>query len=123
MEQSNKPIHVTDADFKTLVLEADKPVVVDFWAAWCGPCRMIAPFVEELATEYAGKAIVAKMDTDANPQTPMNFGIMGIPTLIFFNKGQAVDRMVGVPRNPKQALTQKLDSLLAAPVSQPVAKN
>lgn len=123
MEQSNKPIHVTDADFKTLVLEADKPVVVDFWAAWCGPCRMIAPFVEELATEYAGKAIVAKMDTDANPQTPMNFGIMGIPTLIFFNKGQAVDRMVGVPRNPKQALTQKLDALLAAPVSQPVAKN
>lgn len=123
MEQSNKPIHVTDADFKTLVLEADKPVVVDFWAAWCGPCRMIAPFVEELATEYAGKAIVAKMDTDANPQTPMNFGIMGIPTLIFFNKGQAVDRMVGVPRNPKQALTQKLDALLAAPVSQPVTKN
>lgn len=123
MEQSNKPIHVTDADFKTLVLEADKPVVVDFWATWCGPCRMIAPFVEELATEYAGKAIVAKMDTDANPQTPMNFGIMGIPTLIFFNKGQAVDRMVGVPRNPKQALTQKLDALLAAPVSQPVTKN
>ena len=122
MEDITKPIHVTDADFKKLVLEADKPVMVDFWAAWCGPCRAIAPFVEELAKEYAGKAIVAKMDTDANPNTPMSFGIMGIPTLIFFNKGQLVDRMVGVPRNPKQALTQKLEAMLAS-AAQPVAKN
>ena len=107
----NGPLHVNDQDFKTTVLSAKTPVLVDFWAAWCGPCRMIAPFVEELATDYAGKAVVAKMDTDANPQTPMQYGIMGIPTLIIFQNGQEVDRIVGVV--PKAAIAKKLDAVLA----------
>jgi len=111
------PVHVSDSDFETTVLKSDKPVVVDFWAAWCGPCRMIAPFVEELATEYGDKAVVAKMDTDANPMTPTKFGILGIPTLIFFKDGKEVDRMVGVPRKPKEALRDKLEAILAAPVA------
>ena len=104
---------VNDSDWENEVLRSDKPVLVDFWAAWCGPCRMIAPYVEELAKEYAGRAVVAKMDTDANPQTPMQFGIMGIPTLIFFKNGKEVDRIVGVPRNPKMILAQKLEALLS----------
>ena len=112
-----KPVHVNDADFDTAVLKADKPVVVDFWAAWCGPCRMIAPFVEELANEYGEQAVVAKMDTDANPMTPTKFGIMGIPTLIFFKDGKEVDRIVGVPRQPKEVLRAKLDAVLKAPVA------
>src|SRR5258708_34480889 len=112
-----KPLHVSDADFETAVLKSEKPVVVDFWAAWCGPCRMIAPFVEELANEYGDKAVVAKMDTDANPMTPTKLGIMGIPTLIFFKNGKEVDRMVGVPRQPKEVLRSKLEAILKAPVA------
>lgn len=107
----NGPLHVTDQDFKTTVLNSSTPVLVDFWAAWCGPCRMIAPFVEEIAKDYAGKAVVAKMDTDANPQTPMQYGIMGIPTLIIFKNGQEVDRIVGAV--PKAAIAKKLDAVLA----------
>ena len=102
---------VSDANFETEVLKASGPVVVDFWAEWCGPCRMIAPSVEEIAKEYAGKAVVAKMDTDANPATPMQFGIMGIPTLIFFKNGKEVDRLVGAA--PKQQIAKKLDTVLA----------
>lgn len=107
----NGLVHVTDADFKTQVLESKTPVLVDFWAAWCGPCRMIAPFVEEIARDYAGKVVVAKMDTDANPQTPMQYGIMGIPTLIIFKNGQEADRIVGAV--PKAMITKKLDAVLA----------
>lgn len=107
----NGPLHVTDAEFKEKVLDSKMPVLVDFWAAWCGPCRMIAPFVEELAKEYAGKAIVAKLDTDANPQTPMSYGIMGIPTLLFFKNGQVVDRIVGAV--PKAVIAKKLDAVIA----------
>jgi len=111
------PVHVNDSDFEQVVLGSDKPAVVDFWAAWCGPCRMIAPFIEDLAKEYADTALVAKMDTDANPMTPTRYQIMGIPTLIFFKDGHEVDRMVGVPRQPREALRAKLDALLAAPVA------
>jgi len=118
--ENHKPVHVNDADFEAQVLKSELPAIVDFWAAWCGPCRMIAPFVEELANEYDGKALVAKMDTDANPMTPTKFGIMGIPTLIFFKGGKEVDRMVGVPRQPKEALRAKLEAILSAPASEPV---
>ncbi|MBI4787585.1 MAG: thioredoxin [Chloroflexi bacterium] len=107
----NAPLHVTDAEFGKMVLESKSPVLVDFWAAWCGPCRMIAPFVEEIARDYSGRAVVAKMDTDANPQTPMKYGIMGIPTLIIFKDGREADRIVGAV--PKAMITRKLDAVLA----------
>jgi thioredoxin 1 len=116
MSNVNGPVHVTDSEFEKVVLSSKIPVLVDFWAAWCGPCRMIAPYVEELAKDYGEKALIAKMDTDANPQTPMKYGIMGIPTLIVFKDGKEVDRQVGVPRRPKEALMSKLDSALAATV-------
>jgi thioredoxin 1 len=116
MSSVNGPVHVTDSEFEKVVLNSKIPVLVDFWAAWCGPCRMIAPYVEELAKDYGEKALIAKMDTDANPQTPMKYGIMGIPTLIIFKDGKELDRQVGVPRRPKEALMSKLDTALAVTV-------
>ena len=112
MSSTNGPIHVTDSEFDQVVLKSEVPVLVDFWAAWCGPCRMIAPYVEELAKEYGEKAVIAKMDTDSNPQTPMKYGVMGIPTLIIFKDGKEVDRQVGVPRQPKLVLKTKLDAVV-----------
>jgi thioredoxin len=105
-------VHVSDAEFEKVVLKSQVPVLVDFWAVWCGPCRMIAPYVEELAKEYGDRALFVKMDTDANPQTPMRYGIMGIPTLIIFKDGKEVDRQVGVPRQPKEILKNKLEAAL-----------
>jgi thioredoxin 1 len=101
-----QPFHVTDASFESEVLDSSEPVLVDFWAEWCGPCKMIAPIVEELAKEYAGKLKVAKLDADANPNTMQAYGIMGIPTLILFRDGQEVERIVGFM--PKERLVQKL---------------
>ncbi len=106
-------LQVTDANFKDEVLNADQPVLVDFWAAWCGPCRMIAPTIEELSGEFDGKAKVAKMDVDHNPQTPMQYGIRSIPTLLFFKDGQVVDQLIGAVS--KKALTDKLNDLVAQP--------
>lgn len=102
---------VTDATFQDEVLQSDLPVLVDFWAAWCGPCRVIAPTIEELASEYEGRAKVVKLDVDANPQTAMAFNIRSIPTLLLFKGGRPVDQMVGVV--PKPMLAQKLDALAA----------
>jgi len=103
-------LHLEDATFDEVVLGAELPVLVDFWAPWCMPCRMLAPTIEEIAREYAGRLIVAKMNTDENPATPGKFGIMGIPTLILFKNGQEVERVVGV--RPKQALIKQFEAHL-----------
>lgn len=104
-------LQVTDQNFDQVILNGGKPAMVDFWAAWCGPCRMIAPHVEALAQEYAGRAIVAKVDVDANRQTAIRFGIQSIPTLLFFKNGQLVDRVVGAV--DKKELQRKLEALLS----------
>lgn len=104
-------IQFTDANFEELVLKSDKPVLVDFWAEWCGPCRVVGPIVEELSKEYEGKAVIGKVDVDSNPNISMQFGIRNIPTLLVFKGGQIVDKQVGAV--PKNILAQKLDAQLA----------
>lgn len=104
-----KAIELTDANFEE-ILNSDQPVLVDFWAEWCGPCKMIGPLVEELAGEYDGKAIIAKVDVDANPGISAKFGIRSIPTLLFFKGGEIVDKQVGAV--PKSVLAQKIDAQL-----------
>jgi len=103
-------IEVNDANFEEVVLQSDVPVIVDFWAEWCGPCRMVGPIVEELAEEYKDKVIVAKMDVDSNPSIPSKLGIRNIPTILFFKGGQQVDKQVGAV--PKTVISQKIDALL-----------
>nr|MBP7170643.1 thioredoxin [Bacteroidales bacterium] len=99
-----------DANFDELVLNSGKPAMVDFWAEWCGPCRMIAPYVEQMAEEYKDKAVVAKVDVDSNPGIAARYGIRNIPTVLFFKNGQMVDKQVGAV--PKNALVAKLEALL-----------
>lgn len=101
---------VTDDTFESLIINAESPALVDFWATWCGPCRIIAPHVEALAEEYSGKAVVAKLDVDTNRDTAIKFGIQSIPTLLFFKGGKVVDRVVGAA--DKRTLKEKLDSLV-----------
>lgn len=107
----SKPVHVTDADFEDVVLKSDKPVLVDFWAQWCGPCLAIAPALEELAGEYGDKVVIAKIDVDNNQKYPMEYRVMNIPTMLFFKGGEVVDKQVGAV--PKSVLKQKLDAQLA----------
>ncbi|HPF93813.1 MAG TPA: thioredoxin [Tenuifilaceae bacterium] len=101
---------ITDANFEELVLKSDKPVLLDFWAEWCGPCRMIAPFVEQMAEEFEGRAVIGKVDVDNNPGVASKFGIRNIPTVLFFKNGEIADKQVGAV--PKNALVAKLEALL-----------
>jgi thioredoxin 1 len=103
-----KPIAVTDADFASAVEQKQGLTVVDFWATWCGPCRMIAPILEQLVDEYAGKAHIAKLDVDANPQAAARYGVRSIPTLLFFKDGKLVDQVIGaVPKAQIEAKMQQ----------------
>lgn len=105
-----RPVEVTDADFDQVVLSAGAPVLVDFWASWCAPCRTVGPIVEELAHDFAGRALVARLNVDANRSTAQRYGVMSIPTLIYFKHGREVDRVTGV--QSKHVLQQKLEALL-----------
>ncbi len=106
----SKPVEVNDGNFDQTVLQSKTPVLVDFWAAWCGPCRMVAPVVEELAGEYKGKVTVAKLNVDENPKTASQYGIMSIPTLLIFKNGAPVSNIVGF--RPKAELKRSLDAVL-----------
>lgn len=104
------PVELNDANFQTEVLKADLPVLVDFWAPWCGPCKMVGPIVEEIATDYEGKLKVGKLNVDENNQTAGQYGIMSIPSLLFFKGGQVVDQIVGAV--PKQQFVEKIDKIV-----------
>jgi thioredoxin 1 len=105
-----KPVEITDANYEE-ILATEKPVLIDFWAEWCGPCRMIGPIVEELAKEYDGKAVIGKVDVDANPAISIKYGIRSIPTLLIFKGSQVVDKQIGAV--PKKNLVDKLEAQLA----------
>jgi thioredoxin 1 len=101
-----KPVEITDSNFQNEVLQSDMPVLLDFWAEWCGPCKMVSPVVEELAKEYDGKLKVGKVDVDSNQQTSMQYGIRSIPTLLIFKGGKVVDQLIGAV--PKKMLAEKV---------------
>lgn len=105
-----KPVEVTEATFQSMVLDSAVPVIVDFWAQWCPPCKMIAPFLEEIAGEYDGRAVVCKVDVDSNQGIAQKYGIRSIPTLLFIKGGQVMDQVVGAA--PKDQLANRLDALL-----------
>jgi len=104
-------IELTDANFEEKVLKSDKPVLVDFWAEWCGPCRMVGPILEELHKEYEGKAVIGKVDVDSNPGISAQYGIRNIPTVLIFKNGEIVDKQVGAA--PKSAYSGKLEAQMA----------
>lgn len=103
-------LEITDATFETTVLKSDKPVMVDFWAAWCGPCRMVGPIIEQISDEYQGKAVVGKVDVDSNQEFAAKYGVRNIPTVLIFQNGEVVGRQVGVA--PKNVYTEAIESLL-----------
>jgi thioredoxin 1 len=103
-------VELTDSNFDEIVLKSEVPVLVDLWAEWCGPCRMVKPIVEQLADEYAGKAIIGAIDVDSNPNVTVEYGVRNIPTLLFFKGGKLVDKQVGAV--PKAVLAEKLDALI-----------
>ncbi len=102
-------IELTDQNFDEVVLQSDKPVIVDFWAEWCGPCRMVGPIVEEIGNDYAEQAVVGKLDVDSNPNVTRKYGIRNIPTVLFFKNGEVADKQIGAV--PKSNLVNKLESL------------
>ncbi len=108
----NEPLHVTDAEFEKTVLQSSLPVIVDFWAPWCGPCRMVAPILDKIASEQAGKLVVAKVNTDENNQWATKYGVQGIPTMLFIANGKVVHKQVGAM--PEAMLRQVLDTFLGA---------
>ena len=103
-------LEITDANFEETVLKSDKPVMVDFWAAWCGPCRMVGPIIDDISKEYGGKAVVGKLDVDANQEFAAKYGVRNIPTVLIFQNGEVVGRQVGVA--PKNAYSEAIDALL-----------
>jgi len=103
-------LEITDATFQEVVLNSDKPVLVDFWAAWCGPCRMVGPVIDEVSNEYEGKAVVGKVDVDANQEFAAKYGVRNIPTVLLFHKGEMISRQVGV--SPKNVYTDAIDAAL-----------
>jgi thioredoxin 1 len=104
-------LEITDSNFAEVVLKADQHVLIDFWAEWCGPCRMVGPVVEELAKDYEGKAVVGKVNVDENPEISVRYGIRNIPALLFFKNGEIVDKQIGAV--PKSVLNEKLEKQLA----------
>jgi len=105
-----KPVEITDQNFESEVIKSDKPVLIDFWAVWCGPCKLIAPIVEELATEYNGKVKIGKLDVDSNQQTSIKFGVRSIPTLLLFKDGKLKDTIIGAV--PKGKIVEKLNAAI-----------
>jgi thioredoxin 1 len=103
-------LELTDANFEEQVINSDKPVIVDFWAVWCGPCRIVGPIVQEIGDDYKDKAVVGKLDVDHNPESARKYGIRNIPTILYFKGGEVVDKQVGAV--PKQVLVDKLETLL-----------
>ncbi len=103
-------LEITDATFEEVVLKSSQPVLVDFWAAWCGPCKMVGPIIDEIGKEYEGKAVVGKVDVDANQEFAAKFGIRNIPTVLLFKNGEVIDKQVGVA--PKATYTDKIDAAL-----------
>lgn len=103
-------VEITDQSFQEAVLNSDKPVLVDFWAAWCGPCRTLGPIIEEIANDFEGKAVVGKVDVDNNQQISVDYGIRNIPTVLIFKNGEVVDKIVGV--SPKEVIAEKLNAHL-----------
>jgi thioredoxin 1 len=106
----SKPIEVTDTNFESEVLKSDKPAVVDFWAIWCGPCKIIVPYLEQLAAEFDGKVKFLKMDVDNNPNFPSKYGIRSIPTILFFKDGKVIDQVIGA--QPKAIFQEKINKML-----------